>query len=72
MKSRIVEFNKCTAGPIVCFGSDAIKMGGRKFTPIEVLEAAQSWWRLARERGWELKDSVGVRIRTDKTVMRVC
>lgn len=62
---------KMTVGRSIEFGEDFIKMANRRFKPIEILEAAECWWRFARERGWDLRDLSGLRIRTNKTRMNI-
>ena len=64
-------YQKATVGRSITLGADVITMANRRFKPIEILEAAECWWRLAKERGWDLRDLSGLRIRTDKTAMNI-
>ena len=65
------EGGRLVVGQTFNFAANAITIGPHGFKPIEVLEAAATWWENKKRRGWKLIDLSGKEIKTDGIEMRM-
>lgn len=55
-------YHSVVQGRTFCLRPDAIEIGGARFKPIEIIDAASLWLEVAQRKKWKLKDAAGLEI----------